>query len=163
VRFVPPDFVPPERLENELFVLEPLAPEHNERDHEAWSTSIEHIRSTPGFEGRSWPRELTLEENRADLERHARDFEQRSGFTYTVLDGDEGIGCVYIYPLEGVDRGAKVTSWVRASRAELDEPLWRAVSDWLDDEWPFAHVDYAERGRRRDATAPAARRRPPTE
>jgi hypothetical protein len=146
VSFVPSDFVPRRRLETPLFVLEPLAPEHNERDFEAWSSSIDHIRATPGWEGSSWPREMTLAENRADLERHARDFEQRTGFTYTVLAGDEVVGCVYIYPLEGVERGAQVRSWVRASRAGLDEPLWRAVRDWLDLEWPFARVAYAERG-----------------
>lgn len=145
VEFVPRDFAPPRRFETPLFVLEPLRPQHNERDFEAWSSSLDHIRSTAGFEGSSWPREMTLDENRADLERHARDFEQRTGFTYTVLDGDEVVGCVYIYPLEGVERGAKVASWVRASRAELDEPLWRAVSDWLAAEWPFARIEYAER------------------
>jgi hypothetical protein len=35
---------------------------------------------------------------------------------------------------------------VRASRAELDVPLWRAVTDWLADEWPFERVRYADRG-----------------
>jgi hypothetical protein len=34
---------------------------------------------------------------------------------------------------------------VRASRAELDVQLWRAVSGWLADEWPFERVVYAER------------------
>jgi hypothetical protein len=43
---------------------------------------------------------MTPEENRADLERHARDFAARSGFTYTVLDPSDRdvIGCVCIYP-----------------------------------------------------------------
>jgi len=39
-----------------------------------------------------------------------------------------------------------VLSWVRASRPELDLQLWRAVRDWLADEWPFERVAYAERG-----------------
>ena len=79
------------------FLLEPLGPEHNEDDHEAWSSSIEHIRATPGFLDSRWPHPMTLDENRADLERHARDFAQRSGFTYTVLDPADRdvIGCVY--------------------------------------------------------------------
>jgi hypothetical protein len=47
-------------------VLEPLGPEHNEDDHEAWSSSIEHIRATPGFLDGRWPSPMTLEENRAD-------------------------------------------------------------------------------------------------
>jgi hypothetical protein len=53
---------------------------------------------------------------------------------------------VYIYPAEDVVHDAKVRSWVRASRAELDIPLWRAVTDWLaSDAWPFANVLYASR------------------
>ncbi len=41
---------------------------------------------------------MTPEQNLADLRRHAEDFAQRSGFTYTVLESGSGrvIGCVYI-------------------------------------------------------------------
>jgi hypothetical protein len=83
--FVPDGFEPPPRLEARDFRLEPLGPEHNERDHEAWSSSIEHIRASPGYPDGSWPRQMTLAENLADLERHAGDFAARTGFTYTVL------------------------------------------------------------------------------
>jgi RimJ/RimL family protein N-acetyltransferase len=145
VPFVPDDFRPPTRLATERFVLEPLAPEHNEDDHEAWSSSIEHIRATPGFEGGSWPHEMTRAENRRDLERHAQDFAARTGFTYTVLDPRTGgvIGCVYIYPDKDGDRDAVVRSWVRASCAELDLPLRQTVSRWLEQAWPFERVAYA--------------------
>jgi hypothetical protein len=40
---------------------------------------------------------------------------------------------------------ADVHSWVRADRAELDVPLYAAVSAWLADAWPFAEVRYAPR------------------
>jgi len=145
--FVPPNFEVPLGLETPGFVLEPLGPEHNDRDYDAWTSSMEHIRETPGFADGSWPREMTPEENRADLERHANDFRSRKGFTYTVLDpaSREVIGCVYIYPLRDSDHGASTHSWVRKSRAELDAPLWRAVSAWLDSDWPFARVEYAPR------------------
>ncbi len=56
-------------------------------------SSLDHIHSTPGFEESEWPRPMSLEANLADLERHARDFTDRAGFTYSVLDGDEVIGC----------------------------------------------------------------------
>ena len=146
--FVPPDFIVPLRLETPEFVLEPLGPEHNERDHAAWSSSQEHIHTTPGWEqSDSWPREMTLEENRHDLERHADDFRNRSGFTYTVLDRgtDDVIGCVYVYPLAESEYDARVLSWVRADRAELDATLWRRVSEWIDAEWPFERVEDASR------------------
>jgi RimJ/RimL family protein N-acetyltransferase len=147
VDFVPPDFEVPLVLETSEFLLEPLGPEHNDRDYDAWTSSMEHIATTPGFPDGSWPREMTLDENRADLQRHADDFAKRKGFTYTVLDPAtrEVIGCVYIYPLRDGRDGASTLSWVRKSRAQLDTPLWRAVSEWLESDWPFATVEYAPR------------------
>jgi hypothetical protein len=155
--FVPNSFEPPRGLVSARFVLEPLGPQHNDADHAAWSSSIDHIRATPGFDGQSWPHEMSLAENLGDLERHARDFEERRGFTYSVLDPDRSdvIGCVYIYPVRAADSAAanddathdaSVRSWVRADHAALDEPLWRAVSDWLREAWPFEHLAYARRG-----------------
>jgi hypothetical protein len=95
-------------------------------------------------------------ENHADLEMHERDFEARVGFTYTVLDPERGdvIGCLYVYPLrrstaggnpEPVPGEASVRSWLRADRAPLDETLWRAVSAWLEADWPFGRIGYAPR------------------
>ena len=46
---VPPDFGVPLGLETSEFVLEPLGPEHNEQDYEAWTSSMEHIAATPGY------------------------------------------------------------------------------------------------------------------
>jgi len=146
--FVPRDFDVPHRLETPQFVLEPLGPEHNERDYEAWTSSMDHIAATPGWSESSWPRQMTLDENRADLQRHADDFRDRKGFTYTVLDpaSRDVIGCVYIYPSPAdSDDDARAHSWVRMSHTALDVTLWRAVSDWLAADWPFGSVDYAPR------------------
>jgi hypothetical protein len=147
VSFVPDDFVVPRSLVTDAFRLEPLGPQHNAGDYQAWMSSIDYIRSTPGMQWRSWPRpEMTLAENLADLEGHASDFANRSGFTYTVLASDTGeiIGCVYIYPRKS-GPGAEVRSWVRADRADLDAPLYEAVSEWLRTAWPFASITYAPR------------------
>ena len=141
--FVPADFAVPDGLATALFRLEPLGPEHNERDYDAWSSSMEHIHASPGFETWRWPYEMSLEDNRRDLEGHARDFADRTGFTYSVLEDDDVIGCVYIYPDRDGDADARVRSWVRADRAELDLPLRPAVRDWLASEWPFDRVEYA--------------------
>jgi RimJ/RimL family protein N-acetyltransferase len=145
--FVPSGFVVPLTLATEQFRLEPLGPQHNDSDYEAWSSSVEHIHTTPGWEASSWPDDRSLEDNLRDLKRHAGDFEKRTGFTYTVLDpaADEVIGCVYIYPDRDEQHDARVLSWVRASRPELDAPLWRAVTAWLAADWPFERVAYAER------------------
>ena len=147
--FVSADFEPPRSLDHSEFRLRPLGPEHNESDYAAWSTSMEHIRATPGWVDQSWPHVMTLDENRGDLIRHAQDFADRTGFTYTVLADREGgetvIGCVYIYPSKTPEHEAMVLSWVRAADAHLDTELWRAVSDWLASDWPFARVRYAAR------------------
>jgi hypothetical protein len=145
--FVPQEFEVPRRLEAPEFVLEPLGPDHNDEDYAAWTSSIEHIRATPGWQDSSWPREMTLDENRSDLQRHADDFRERRGFTYTVLDPGSRtvIGCVYVYPGPASDHDARALSWVRASHAQLDAPLWRAVSEWLASDWPFESVEYAPR------------------
>ena len=132
--FVPAGFAVPGGLTAPAFRLVPLGPEHNVADHAAWSASIEHIRATPGFQGRGWPplEGMTLEENLGDLERHARDFAARTGFTYSVLApaADDVLGCVYIYPArdEGHDAagglvGARERRRARPGAARGREPL----------------------------------------
>ena len=146
--FVPAAFTPPAGHAAGAFRLEPLGPEHNDRDYAAWTSSIDHIRRSPGFgPEQSWPRKLSLEENLADLERHARDFTERAGFTYTVLDGDDDVvGCVYVYPADDGIHDARVLSWMRASHAEHDPTLRQAVADWLTSEaWPFSRPLYEPR------------------
>ncbi len=141
---VPADFDPPTSLVTEDFRLEPLGPQHNEADLAAWTSSIEHIRSTPGYPDGKWPppEGMTLERNLADLRRHADDFARRAGFTFTVLDPDDGdvIGCVYIYPTTADDADVTVQSWVRADRAHLDGPLADAVAQWLAADWPWERL-----------------------
>ncbi len=143
-RLVPDGFVVPVTFSGPGFHLEPLGPEHNKRDHAAWTSSMDHIHATPGEWG-TWPRVMTLEENMTDMEMHAREFREREAFTYSILDGDEVIGCLYIYPDEQEGSDAYVSSWVRTSRAEMDIVVWRAVSEWLTAEWPFGSFRYAER------------------
>ncbi len=147
-RFVPEGFVPPVALVQDRFRLEPLGPQHNSADHAAWMSSIEHIRATAGYTGGDWPPVdgMSIEANLADLVRHARDFETRRGFTFTVLDAADGdvIGCVYLYPSAG-EHDVDVRSWVRADRAELDAPLAAAVARWIDADWPWSHPDRAGR------------------
>jgi hypothetical protein len=143
--FVGAGFVPPTSLVTDRFRLEPLGPQHNEADHAAWTSSIEHIRATPGYPDGDWPPlgGMSLEANLADLRRHAADFAAGRGFTFTVLDPDDSdvIGCVYLYPTSSADYDVTVQSWVRADRTDLDEPLADAVAAWLAAEWPWERVD----------------------
>jgi hypothetical protein len=163
--FVPADFAVPDGLTAGSFRLEPLGPEHNAADYAAWTSSMDHIQATPGFAGSSWPHPMSLADNLGDLERHAQDFTERRGFTFTVLSPGDGdvIGCVYIYPRPGDSpedagaesdsatgsgaggRPARVKSWVRADHADLDPVLYRTVLAWLHSDWPFPSIDYAPR------------------
>ncbi len=153
--FVPVNFAVPGGLTAEEFRLEPLGPQHNAADYAAWTASIGHIQATPGFAGKGWPHQMGLADNLRDLERHAQDFAERRGFTYTVLSigTDEVIGCVYIYPPRGEspgggsegERHAAVSSWVRADRAALDRVLYHTVLAWLERDWPFHSIEYAPR------------------
>ncbi|WP_151523684.1 GNAT family N-acetyltransferase [Serinicoccus kebangsaanensis] len=142
---VPAGFDAPTSLVTDDFRLEPLGPQHNVSDHAAWTSSVEHIRATPGYPDGSWPplAGMSLEENLSDLTRHAADFTAGTGFTFTVLDPDGGdvIGCVYLYPPERPGYDVSVQSWVRADRAQLDGVLADAVAAWLRTDWPWEHPD----------------------
>jgi hypothetical protein len=151
--FVPMDFAVPHGLTAGELRLEPLGPQHNAADYAAWTGSVDHIRATPGFAGLSWPHEMSLADNLRDLQRHAKDFAERCGFTYTVLSSGSGdvVGCVYIYPspggpggIEG-ERHAVVRSWVRADCAVFDPVLYDLVLEWLERDWPFHSFEYSPR------------------
>ena len=143
--FVPDAFDVPASFEAPGFRLEPLGPQHNERDHAAWMSSIDHIRATPGFPDGNWPEPMSLERNHEDLVQHARDFETRRGFTYSILDGEDIIGCVYIYPTKRAGHDAEVSSWVIESRAEMDIVVWSTLTEWIAAAWPFSNPFYAPR------------------
>jgi hypothetical protein len=141
--------IPPEHSE---MVLEPLGETHNQSDLEAWGSSVEHIRATPGMGDRDWPPDepYTLDQNLSDMRMHVADFAARTGFTWTVLDPASRtvIGCVYIYPSEVEDSPPgqiTVRSWVRADKAKLDAELYHLVSDWVANDWPLAKFVYAPR------------------
>jgi len=146
--FVPPSFEVPDAYTWSEFHLEPLGPQHNDRDHAAWMSSIDHIRTTPGFSPQkepNWPIAMTLERNLEDLVRHAKDFRERRGFTYSILEGDDVIGCIYIYPGRLPGHDAVISSWVRESRAESDTAIREALATWIDEAWPFSNPLYAGR------------------
>lgn len=142
--FVPEDFDVPVSFTGPTFHLEPLGPQHNERDYAAWTSSMDHIRATPGFVGRDWPHPMTLEKNLEDLEMHDAEFVTRSSFTYSILEGDEVFGCIYIYPGTEGD-GAEVRSWVTEDRKEMDVAVWSVLHTWIAAEWPFRSFKYQAR------------------
>ncbi|TQS44065.1 hypothetical protein [Cryptosporangium phraense] len=63
--FVPAGFDPPSALVTDDFRLEPLDDQHNERDYDAWTSSVDFIHALPGFETWKWPKPMS----RAELDR----------------------------------------------------------------------------------------------
>lgn len=133
------DFSPPEKLDTERVHLEPLAPEHAELDFKAVMSSREHLERT--LHWGDWPREdMTLEQDRDDLARHFKEFEERSAYAYTVLtpDRERCAGCIYMKPAGGTPRAMSLAFWVVESELEsgLDEHLLRSVLQWIQRDWP---------------------------
>ncbi len=147
--FVPLDFKIPEKFETKRFKLRKLTVNDAEKDFDAVISSVNHLKGIFG-PGSEWPpQDLTLEQNRAYLIQHQKEFEERIGFAYTVMDSNESqcLGCVYIYPLQTPDFDAVVFLWVRKTEYEkgLDPFLFKAVKEWVKAEWPFKKVAYPNR------------------
>lgn len=145
--FVPDTFSAPEHLVQEQFILKPIRTIHAELDYKAIMSSVEHLTGVLGR--RSWPGDLTLEENRKVLESHEWEFENRVGFVYTVMNKSETeiIGCLYIYPSRLDDYDAEIGMWVTEQEYHkgTDDLLFNAVKEWLVQEWPFSSVVYPGR------------------
>lgn len=153
--FYPEDAPIPTELRAYAFLLRPLLASDAALDYAAVMASRDllHLRS-----GGFWPRDgFTLDENRADLEAHERDFHERAGFTYTVMNPDETecLGCVYIYPVsrilarigvspaEGINPDAAEASfWVCPAGVtrDLDRRLLTALLPWLRGDFAFSEL-----------------------
>ena len=134
---------PPPGLDTPRAHLEPLDPKHAELDYAALMSSRPHLRST--LHWGDWPRDdFKLEQNRRDLERHAREFASREAFAYTVLAPDRArcLGCVYIDPSRD-GASARLEFWVIEPdlATDLDEHLLRELLAWIGRDWPFERVE----------------------
>ncbi len=148
---LPPGFVAPTPPGTHDFAFDILGPQYNESDLAAWSGSIAHIRTSPGWSESRWPqRAYTLEENLADLVEHRAHHLAGQDFAWTVLDPTspgavDVIGCVYLKPAPGDENArydAIARSWVRRDLARLDVRLRHHLRTWFRDAWPLA-IEYA--------------------
>lgn len=95
--------------------------------------------------GEAWgwpPASMTLEQDREDLARHAREIEAHESFLYGLFADDEAelLGCVYVDPPEKAgDVGAEVSWWVvdRLVGSDVERELDRFVPRWLAEAWPL--------------------------
>ena len=140
-------FIPPIKLELKCLILEVLAPKHNERDFEAWTSSKENLKGIFGPRNK-WPEEVgSLEHNLKDLENHYREFDEKEAYTYTLLSKDETIclGCLYIRPCKAREFDCRVDFWFRNSHKELESNFYKWLQTWLKDIWSFKNVAYPGR------------------
>ena len=141
--FVPDDFTPPVLVETDRFRIRPLMASDVDLDYQAVMDSLDHLKGALG--GRAWPREnMTREEDLQALQKHEKEFENRVGFGYTIMDlpETECPGCLYLYPSRLDAYDAKVVMWVSASASEegLDPVVLETVQDWIRSDWPFENV-----------------------
>jgi hypothetical protein len=92
--------------------------------------------ATPGFPDGTWPTECRRSGTWPTWS-VTPGTSQLEGFTYSVLDGDEVIGCVSLSPSSDDAHDVEAQSWVRATRAELDVVLWETEASWVAEAWPF--------------------------
>jgi hypothetical protein len=145
---VPADFIVPERLEADGFLLRPLTVHDVIRDYDAVMSSAAVLKDRMQ-DGSTWPEGLTVEENLIDLAWHQREFTIRHSFAYTVmsLDGATCLGCCYIYPPLDPAQDADAYYWARESRIgePADLALGAAFRGWLAADWPFRRVAFPGR------------------
>lgn len=152
---VPAAFDPPRRVSLDGFTLEVLAPCHADADFRAVKSSANDIRHVFGPES-DWPSaDITFEQNLADLERHAQEFERRDAFAYSMLKSPtEYVGCLYIKPIKSrmADDARKALFdaqaffWLSSVPNPLSATAVHAVLDqWLRDQWPFRAVAWPGR------------------
>lgn len=144
---VPAAFEPPTRVSLDGFTLEVLAPCHADADFQAVKSSTNDIRHVFGPEN-DWPAaDITFEQNLADLERHAQEFERRDAFAYAMLKSPtEYVGCLYIKPIKSRRADdprkalfdAQAFFWLSSVPNALPAARVHATLDrWLSDHWPF--------------------------
>ncbi len=145
--FVPDTFQVPGELRTESFLLVPLKAIHAEMDYAAVMSSVDHLTGVIGR--RDWPGNLTLEEDRNALAGHEWEFENRTGFVYTVMNTSESeiFGCVYIYPSRMDDFDTEIVMWEKEKEFNrgMDEILFQKVDAWIRNEWPFEGIIYPGR------------------
>ncbi len=102
--------------------------------------------------GRAWgwpPADMTAEQDRADLARHAAEMETHESFNYALFDERETalLGCVYIDPPEKQGADAEISWWVVDERVgtDLEAELDAFVPRWIAEEWPLQAPRYVGR------------------
>ena len=144
--FVTKSFAVPLTAEAAHFHLRALSIDDVVKGYEVVMTSREHLWCRFG-EIWAWPNtDHSLEQNLIDLARHQSEFQQRTGFAYTVLSPDYArvLGCVYIYPATIYPATVETNVWFWARQSEIASKLEQDIETfliaWLSNSWLFGAV-----------------------
>lgn len=147
--FVPADFEVPTFVEGPGFKLVPLGPDVAKVDFDAYMSSIEHLQRT-FTRSTDWPhQDISAADAMRDMESEQARFQGRKSFAYAVLtpDGKRELGSVYVAPSSVPGYDAVVRMWVTKADydAGFDAELYRWVTSWVRNDWPFKAVAYPGR------------------
>ena len=85
------------------------------------------------------PADMTVEQDRVDLVRHADEMTRNESFNYAIFDAEETalLGCVYIDPPVADGWDAEICWWVVDDQVgtEFEAAIVPAVSSWLAEAW----------------------------
>ncbi|MHA1569158.1 MAG: hypothetical protein ACTSXZ_06795 [Alphaproteobacteria bacterium] len=100
-----------------------------------------------GMFGDSWPRGLTREADRADLDRHHREFTSGGAFAWVIRDhGGAYLGCAYVRPASGQPGAARVVHWMRTPAAVRGPAFAALFHNWLrGPDWPTLEMTITSR------------------
>lgn len=144
---VPPDFSPPQLYLGEGFRIVILNSDLQDLDYKSVMESKHMLGDI--FLG-AWPDDVTSPEaNLRHINEHYEDFLNRTGFTYSVLnpEGNECLGCIYIYPSLKCGFDIATYFWVHARLigTPFEQNFENFLTQWLNSDWPFQNVGYPGR------------------
>lgn len=142
---VPADFNIPQQVVLSRLKLLKVDPAYAEQDHQALMAARKQIRQDLGSD---WPADnLTLAENKTSLMNDLNAFNQRSNFTYHLLEpaSDRVLGCLYISQSSSAQYQASVYYWLipELYQSPLHQTIRADIKKWLSTSWPFTKVDYS--------------------
>jgi hypothetical protein len=113
----PETYIAPRSFSLGEFHFSVLGPDCADEDFRAVISSEAHL---TGLFGSDWPSGLTWDKNLADLQRHAREFDENFAFAWVIRNPKGGyLGCVYLHP-EGLQRFPRtVFLWLQVSETSV--------------------------------------------
>jgi len=120
-----------------------------EKDFNALMSSKESLRQIFDIDD-TWPADdMTIEENYRDLKIHQDEFDNREGFSYTVVNKEdtECIGCIYIWPWSYGFYDSLSFYWVtdKVKAQGFEKELGKFLDKWLKEFWGFEKILYPGR------------------